>query len=140
MSIQELTNRRDVLRAEMAETYARESVLKMECSTILPKAEYDKKRLEFTAIHAQRARLLHEKAEIKAELARLICENDKARMESKEKPAEVNSDVRGKLVQLRNKWQGFASDQTRVASMRLMANQFLDDLRPILRTLFNEQQ
>jgi len=41
-------------------------------------------------------------------------------------------DLRDKLVKLRDKWIGFAEDQTRVNSMRVMAAQFSRELTEII--------
>lgn len=44
----------------------------------------------------------------------------------------------GNLVKMRDKYQQFATDKSRVTSMRLMASEFVTELNPIIWRLLNE--
>lgn len=76
---------------------------------------------------------------IKSELRQLHLEEDMIRAacademkfdDRPEKLVVVDHTTRIKLI--RDKWQNFASDPTRIASMRLMASHIVDDLTSIL--------
>lgn len=95
----------------------------------------------FQMYDSKRVGITRKLQEIDGKIAMLNCKKSQASLkECAPKQTKDSFDTVRSLVELRNKYQQFSADGTRVASMRRMASEFILELNPIIRTLVNRKQ
>lgn len=108
-----------------------------EVNIVLKEKHYSDK--DFNDINSKRGRLVKQKSDIEIQLSnlkqtakKLHTEKELLQLDLKKKPNEA---IKENLICLRNEYQSFASDMTRVSSMRAMASRFVEEIQSILKLI-----
>lgn len=106
------------------------------CKTRLPNHEFQKLQSRRSEVIDTKQRLEMQAGEIQSEIARISIE----KMKPSAAPPKADSDVVSQLVAMRDYYQNFSADATRVSSTRIMAAEFVGKLNPIIRGIVNAPQ
>lgn len=123
-----LKNKKAGITVAKSDIQAKLAEIKAECGMNMEDSKYQKKMKE-------RASYLQMLAEIERQVIPI---NEEIRRLSLEKDQSTNYNVSQKsivelIVAVREEYQAFAADKTRVGSMRQMAAEFVVKLNPIIR-------
>lgn len=129
-----LCDEKDRLVADKRQLTAELANIKGKLATTLPQHQYQQVMRARSGIVTKLQVCENAIAEIKSKLRAIEMEKQETYSEKKGDQAE-SVDVIRELRAVRDKWQSFASDQTRVSSMRIIASQIVEDINPILKKL-----
>ena len=121
-----LVSTKQDLQAELARINA-------ECSTRLPQSRFGKIQKDRSGIVAMMSDIEKKIREINIQVTQLSI--DKGAQDPKETKSISTIES---LVRIRDEYQEFSADKTRVGSMRQMAAEFVMKLNPIIRKFVND--
>ncbi|GAB3013579.1 hypothetical protein GCM10027051_16050 [Niabella terrae] len=130
--IQDLEEERQPYVTEKRELELRMTMLNEKLKVTLPEAEFD-------AIKSERADIVKQKYNVEEKIRRIGSMMKEKNLEIEK--ADVYSRRTSKtgigdaLTELRNKYNAFASDATRVSSTRVMASKFVEELNELIQKI-----
>jgi len=98
----------------------------------LPQSEYEMICKWNDALNGEKRAVEKKLMGLKVELAKINTEIDETKRKYKKEPNGISVD---ELIELRDKYMQFASDTTRVSSMRAMSSKFVEEIQAILKLL-----
>lgn len=112
--------------------------IKARCSTRLPQYEYHRLQQERTELVRQMGNIQSRFGAINEEISKLALEENAANQARRaDRAADAPSDLVSALSALRQEYQEFSADTSRISSMRAMASEFVLKLNPIIKKAVN---
>lgn len=134
VSINNLNQQKDKLIFDKREIELKHSSIKTEIRTSkrMPDHEYNKLCREQDSLRKDLMLLERAISEIAVEIMKKTTLQDQLKLDLKGQP---NTDIKRDLIKTRDHYIGFASDKTRVASLRAMSAEFAEKLEVLIKSL-----